>query len=289
MSFGKNTYRTYKTLTKMNIDEFLDREFSGMESRTDKEKIDFELLGQEEIDKGTLFDDIRANLAKGNLEEAEEAYIQLWNIFLKQKLKWDKSLYEQLANLSKQFSFVISHSHEDVKTKVNQIYELMNKARTALKEGKKDLPFKLYSEIQKISQSIPSIFFDEKRIIQEQITDFYKELKSTTDKELINRVSALIQELNRLIDKINNLISSNDMQSASLNYNKCIELYQQIPEGFLRYKNPLGIRILEIYKSLSIYVEISNLQRQLQGYIPQSPKPITNIQQKTNNSEKLSK
>lgn len=289
MSFGKNTYRTYKTLTKMNIDEFLDREFSGMESRTDKEKIDFELLGQEEIDKGTLFDDIRANLAKGNLEEAEEAYIQLWNIFLKQKLKWDKSLYEQLANLSKQFSFVISHSHEDVKTKVNQIYELMNKARTALKEGKKDLPFKLYSEIQKISQSIPSIFFDEKRIIQEQITDFYKELKSTIDKELMNRVSALIQELNRLIDKINNLISSNDMQSASLNYNKCIELYQQIPEGFLRYKNPLGIRILEIYKSLSIYVEISNLQRQLQGYIPQSPKPITNIQQKTNNSEKLSK
>ncbi|MBI2646866.1 hypothetical protein HYW99_00125 [Candidatus Woesearchaeota archaeon] len=260
-----------------------------MESRTDKEKIDFELLGQEEIDKGTLFDDIRANLAKGNLEEAEEAYIQLWNIFLKQKLKWDKSLYEQLANLSKQFSFVISHSHEDVKTKVNQIYELMNKARTALKEGKKDLPFKLYSEIQKISQSIPSIFFDEKRIIQEQITDFYKELKSTIDKELMNRVSALIQELNRLIDKINNLISSNDMQSASLNYNKCIELYQQIPEGFLRYKNPLGIRILEIYKSLSIYVEISNLQRQLQGYIPQSPKPITNIQQKTNNSEKLSK
>ena len=36
-----------------------------------------------------------------------------------------------------------------------------------------------------------------------------------------------------------------------------------MPEGFLRHKNSLGIRLLEIYRSLSISNEISNLQRQL--------------------------
>ena len=36
-----------------------------------------------------------------------------------------------------------------------------------------------------------------------------------------------------------------------------------MPEGFLRHKNSLGMRLLDIYRSLSIYNEISSLQRQL--------------------------
>ncbi len=249
----------------MDVDEFLDRELSDLGLQTDKaEKETIELpefSGQGE--QSSLFDNIRANLSKGNLEQAEQAYVQLWHILLEQKLKWDKELYEQLSALSRQFSSALVNAYNDVKRKSEQINELISRAKSFLREGKKEMPFKIYSQIGEINESMPNVFFEEKKIVQERIMDFYKELRNTTDNELVKRVSALIAEITQLIDKINISISRNDITNAIVNYNKCSELYNQVPEGFLRYKNSLGMRLLDIYKSLSIYMEISNLQRQL--------------------------
>ncbi|MBI2651964.1 hypothetical protein HYX00_00740 [Candidatus Woesearchaeota archaeon] len=249
----------------MDIDEFLDRELSDLGLQTDKtEKENIELPDfKEQLEPSPLVENIKANLSKGNLEQAELSYVQLWHILLQQKLKWNKELYEQLSALSKQFSSALNNAYNDAKRKADHIYELINRARAALKEGKKELPFKIYSEVQEINNSIPNVFFEEKKIIEEQIMDFYKELRNTTDNELVKRVSALMHEMNQLIDKINSSIRANDFINAIVNYNKCIELYNQVPEGFLRHKNSIGMRILEIYKGLSIYTEISNLQKQL--------------------------
>ena len=112
------------------------------------------------------------------------------------------------------------------------------------------------------------------KVIEEQITGFYKELKNTTDNQLISRVSGIVQELYALIDKISASLRANDTVNALLNYNKAIDYYNQIPEGFLRYKNSIGARLLEIYRSLSIYSEITTLQQHLM----QQPQP----QQKNN-------
>ena len=165
--------------------------------------------------------------------------------------------------MGKQFASILKEASDETKRKADHVYELINRAKNALQEGKKDLPFKIYSDVTEIISSIPNVFFEEKKIIQEQINDFYKELTNAVDDELIKRVSALVQETNQLIDRVNMSIRANDIISAIMNYNKCIEMYKQIPEGFLKHKNPLGIRILDIYKSLSIYTEISNLQKQL--------------------------
>lgn len=247
----------------MDINEFLDRELSdlGLQTgATEKSEISGQL--KEELEPSPLFENIKANLSKGNLEQAELSYVQLWHILLQQKLKWNKEIYEQLSAMSRQFSIALITAYNEVKRKALHINELISRARVSLKEGKKELPFKIYSEIQEINNSIPNVFFEEKKFIQEQIMDFYKELKSIMDNELIKRVSALVNDVNQLIERINASISANDMLNAIVNYNKCIELYNQIPEGFLRYKNPIGMRLLEIYKSISIYTEISNLQKQ---------------------------
>lgn len=248
----------------MDIDEFLDREVSGLNLEAGKTETGREKF-KENFEASPLFDSIRSNLSKGDLEIAEQSYVQLWNILMQQKLKWNKELYEQLAMLAREFSGVLSHAYNEVRRKANQIYELIGKGQAAMKEGKRDVPFKIYSEIEELNNSIPNVFFEEKKALQEQIMEFYKELRSTTDNELIKRASALIQEINRLIDKINTAIRANDMINAIVNYNKCIELYNQVPEGFLKYKNSAGMRLLEIYKSLSIYNEISSLQKQLQS------------------------
>ncbi|MBI2659222.1 hypothetical protein HYX05_03955 [Candidatus Woesearchaeota archaeon] len=260
----------------MDIDEFLDRELSDLGLQTDRtEKID-ESGQYPQSEPSPLVENIKANLSRGNLEQAEQAYVQLWHILTEQKLKWNKELYDQLNALNRQFSGTLNSAYNEVKRKAQQINELIIRARASLREGKKDMPFKLYSEIEEISNSIPNVFFEEKRLIQEQIANFYNELKNVTDNELTKRISALIQETNYVIDKITASIRSNDMINSIVNYNKCIELYNQIPEGFLRHKNSIGIRLLEIYKSLSINTEISSLQKQLS----QQPNQPMQLQQR---------
>ena len=246
----------------MDIDDFLDRELAELGLDSGKPK-DLGLIESEETEPSSLFESIRINLEKGNLEEAEQAYVQLWHLLIEEKLKWNKDIYDQLLILSRQFLNSLNKAYNDIKKKADYIYSLIKKARVSLKEGKKDAPYKIYAEIQEINNSIPNVFFEEKKIIHEQIAIFYEELKNTTDNELMKRVNGLVQEINQLIDKMNIFVRSNDFTNATLSYYKCIELYNQVPEGFLKNKTALGIRILELYKSISIHEEISYLQREM--------------------------
>lgn len=255
----------------MNIDEFLDRELSELGLQTDgAEKAETSSKPQlnqlnEGFEPSPLFESIKNSLSKGDIESAEQSYVQLWQVLLQQKLKWDKELYEQLLSLSRQFLSAIDYAHKDLKRKADHIYGLIKRARDSLKEGKKDAAFRLYSEIEKAYSSIPNIFFEEKRVIETEIMSLYKDLKSVTDNELIKRAASLIQEIGQLISKADISIKANDIINAIVGYNRCIELYAQLPEGFLRYKNSLGIRLLDIYKTLSIHTEVSNLLNQLRN------------------------
>ena len=248
----------------MEIDEFLDRELSGLDLNTDDSKETTQNVEEiRSIEPPGLFDNIKASLNKGNIEEAEQSYSHLWHILFDRKLKWDEGLYGQLLTLSRHFLSAINLGSSEVKKKADYIYDLIKKARASLKEGKKDIPYRIYSQVIEAHNSIPNVFFEEKKFLQEQITLFYQELKNTTDNELIKRVYALAQETAQLIDKTGSSLNANDYGSSIASYNKCLEIYSQIPEGFLKSKAPLGIRILEIYKRISIYSEISSLQRQI--------------------------
>lgn len=268
----------------MDVDDFLDRELSELGLGTykaEKPKTGMPEF-KEDFEQSPLFESVISNLSKGNLDEAEQSYIKLWNTLAQQKVKWNREIHEQLAAASRQFSGILNNAYDDIKKKANHAYELISRARAAMKEGKKEQPFKIYSEIQEISNSIPNSFFEEKKIMQEQVMEFYKELKNTTDNELINRVYILVNELTKMIEKINNSIRARDMPSAIANYSKCMELYNQIPEGFLRHKNSIGMRLLDIYKSLSIYTEVSSLQKQLS----QQPGPIISQIQQSQQAQK---
>lgn len=246
--------------SKMDIDEFLDRELSDLGLNTEKAQ------DTTEPDSGEAkpsSDGAKSISGKASLEKAEEEYVQLWHVLMQQKLKWNKEIYDQLTALSRQFSGVLSQAYNELKKKADAIYALISRAKAAFQEGKKDMPFKIYAEIQEINNSIPNIFFEEKKMIQDQIINFYNELRSKTDNELIGRTYALAQQINQLIGGINAAISNNDMAKAMADYGRCVELYTQVPEGFLHYKSSAGIRILEIYKNLSIYSEISVLHKQL--------------------------
>jgi len=247
----------------MDIEEFLDRELSelGFESERAEEHPDIPDFSGEH---SSLFEGIQQNLRKGNIAQAEQQYSQLWQVLASQKLKWSKELHSQLLSLSKQFSSYLSHAYGDLKRKAMYINGLVSKGRDFLKEGKKEFVLKVYSELQSVFNSVPNAFVEEKAEIGEQIGSFYKEMKRAADKEAAAKASGLLNEIHQLIDRINASIKANDFASASSDYTKCVGLYNQIPEGFLLQKSFVGMKILEIYKSIAIYNEISELQKHLQ-------------------------
>lgn len=262
----------------MDIDEFLDRELADLGLSSEADKLSGAEVPLKIPEAGDSGYSIKADLTKANLEQAEHSYHQLWTTLKQQKLKWDKDMYEELYILSRKFLGMLQEAHSELKNKSNRIYELIGRARNFIKEGKKDASLKAYAEMQEIVSTIPSVFFQEKRMLQEQTNDLYKEIALATDAELVRRVSAIMQEINQYIERIDGLIVLNDLENASSYYYKSIELYTQIPEGFLMAKNPLGMRLLDIYRSLSVSAEISNLKRLLSQ---QQPRRISMAQQQT--------
>ncbi len=267
----------------MDIDEFLDRELAdlGHDSSYNSAQSDMQPARQPEVqqapqadDSSPILESIKSNLSKGNLEEAEQAYIQLWRVLMQQKIKWNRGIYEQIFTLSRQFLATLEQAFSETKSKSGQISELIGRARNALHDKKKDMAIRIYGQIQEINNSIPNVFFEEKKILKDQIEEFYKELSNVTENELMQKVSELVQQISQIMEKISASISSNDIAAAAADYNKCIELYNQVPEGFLRQKNPLGVHLLEIYKSLSISSEMFELQKQL-GSRPIIPRAMS--------------
>lgn len=244
----------------MDIEEFLDRELADLGSDFKEEKSAAQL---KDYEQSPLVESINSSLSKGSLEEAEHSYMQLWHLLAQQKLEWNKDIYGQLHSLSIRISGVLSQAHEEAKRKISHIVELVSRGRSAMKEGKKDTPLKIYAQIQELNNSIPNVFFEEKKRVQEQVMDYYREITAVNDTELIKKVAALAQEVAQLIDKIILSMKSGDFANASSGYDKCLQLYSQIPEGFMLSKSHAGIRLLDIYKSLSIQMQIANLQKQL--------------------------
>ena len=162
----------------MDIDDFLDGELSqvGVPPPPDVERQKTKMQAEMSNQFSPSFERIREDLSKGNLDVAEKSYAMLWNLLSQEKLKWNKELYEQLLVTSRQFSSTLNSAYNDLKRKANHIYELRNRARSALKEEKRELAFKLYSEISDINNSISSIFFEEKKVIREQIMSFTRSL-----------------------------------------------------------------------------------------------------------------
>ncbi len=256
----------------MNIDEFLEREIVdlGMESGKNvnvEAPIESQVF-KEESAASTSFEAIKSSLGSNDLDSVEKSYAQLWQALLDQKLKWNKGLYDQLLLLNRHFNASINYAQNDIRKKADQIYDLISSARIALREGKKEVSFRIYSQITELSNTIPHSFFEEKKVINEQISVFYKELKNAVDNDLIKRVFMLVQEIFHLIDKAGISVNAGDIPSAITCYNKCVELFSQIPEGFLKHKNSAGMRLLEVYRVISIYNEMINLQQLLSNRQP---------------------
>ncbi len=240
----------------MDVNEFLEREIKelGLSQKKEESKVKVSSepeQTEESYSQRQLFEKIKIKLDQGKLDDAKKYYLSLWNIFLKQGIKWDEELHDMLSILSTEFSKLLDKEYLEIKNKIEDAHELINKGKLALKEGKIEFSSEINFKLEEIKNSLQDTYFEKKSALIYQITDFLKELKKAKDDLLIKEFIGFATSLNILIKKMETDISLNDTKNGIADYKNLIEIYSRIPEGFLRYKNTVGIRILGIYKTLT--------------------------------------
>jgi tetratricopeptide (TPR) repeat protein len=245
----------------MDIDDFLDKE-----TPTEKK----EVVEKEEVSEETLqVKDVKEKTSVGDdgkeddFSSLEKRYLSLWSNISKGKFLWNDELYTKISNLGNEMGKTMEHLSLEIHKQKNIIKQLIDKANKELENKNHDTALSLYSKIVGIRDSIPDVFIEEKKEVNNEIFRLYENLHELVDEKFINDFKDSIAQVNSLIKNSFLNIENGTIEHAEKFYEEAIEMYKNLPSGFLLQKIKLGNSLLALYKELSIHTQIKTLQGKL--------------------------
>ncbi|MBI2651472.1 hypothetical protein HYX01_03305 [Candidatus Woesearchaeota archaeon] len=227
----------------MDVDEFLDREVQV------KKKV--------EVEKKPII--VEAEEQK----TAVKHYFELWNKISKSRFQWDAAAYEEISKVAERVKEDLAKTIPEVKRRRAIIKQLIGKTLILL--GKKDYAAatKLYSEICEIRDSLPDFFLEERKELNTEIFMLYEKLHEDIDSKFIADFKDSISKVRSHIQDAASHLDSKNMEDAKNFYERAIDAYTSMSEGFLQEKIELGAQLAELYKDISISMQIQSLQQKL--------------------------
>jgi|TARA_Y100000310_G_scaffold264603_1_gene275272 hypothetical protein len=243
----------------MDIDKFLD-----IETETKKE----------EIERGAVSEEAKKEKIGGEpIEETKEGdaikrYSELWKKVSESKLKWDYSIYSELNKAENRAKESLDKSMLNIEREKNTIKKLIRKTLGELRNKNYEAATRSYSELTDMRDKFPGFFLEEKKRLNKEIFEVYQKLHDQIDSKFIRDFKDSLEKINNLIrDAFSNMAI--DIDKAKNLYEKALDLYKDLPNGFMSQKLELGKQLLTLYKDLSIQTQIKTLQKQLskgEGY-----------------------
>lgn len=272
----------------MDVDEFLDKEMGlnspqvneddefekelmqkddpslDIDEEITQEEDNFELKDKDEEEKeekGDPFDLIEKSINDGNVEKAEFYYSKIWIELGKERFTWDKSRYERLIRIDNKLRLLAIKYHESSAIQIKNIQRLISQAKNLLENRQRENALKVYTEIINIYNKIPPIFLeDKKKIYVDEVLPLYQDIIKDMENNFFSNFSSEISKVDELLGLAKVQLKMKNVQKAVKTYNDCISLFNSLPEGYFLKKLELGSRILEIYKELTIIIEIADLE-----------------------------
>lgn len=226
----------------MDIDEFLDKEIQVKKPEKEEKPVTIE------VDK--------------ELNDVIKNYLGLWGKISETKLKWDHNLFKDLSDAEKNVKESLDKSLLTVEHQKTAIRKLIGQALKELHRRNYEAATRLYSEISDIRNKFPDFLLEEKKELNKDIFHLYQKLHEQID-------SKFIADFKESIEKINNFTRDAfshldfDIEMSKNLYEKALEIYKDLPDGFMSQKLELGKQLLTLYKDLSIQTQIGDLQVQL--------------------------
>lgn len=253
----------------MEIDEFLDREIKSQIEGTGKiGEIGLKLKQPditEEIGKYLKSDDypekIRLALEKGDFEAAEKLYYESWAML--SSVEWSSKIYDDLIKMGDEMRNALNQVYSETAKKKAFVQEMLDKARANIAQGSYQAALRQYSELTDMHNEIPSFLFEEKRKMHKDILSLYMELKEKIDFVFLSKFNSSLSQIRQLINSAKLSLKGMDMEMAKGIYSEIIRIYSSLPAGFLSAKIFIANDILQLYKEISISLEIRALEIQL--------------------------
>ncbi|MBL7054707.1 hypothetical protein ISS05_03030 [Candidatus Woesearchaeota archaeon] len=273
----------------MDIDEFLDRETMHDEKDSSVKKnigAKKNFVEKEPYKDLNIFYEISEHIKKNQLVEAENLYSRVWSKINDEKLTWNENLCHTLIEINKELENAVNNLYPEIREKITTIHSLMVRVTDSLKKGKNESAVTAYSEIMDIYSGIPDIFLADKRKIHRQILLLYREVRNNLDKEFFQDFNSRISQINSLIYSAKLELQKNNLQGAINHYAGSLNLYDLLPNGFFMYRLQLSNKILELYKEITVSLEIIRLRSGLSIQQETQPLKRTNSMQKSSKEKK---
>lgn len=236
----------------MDIDEFLDKELQSEKAGEAKEEAAEKAVEKPEIEEVS-------NEKKGSVRR----FLDLWNKISEAKFKWDEKLYKEINDVGESVKKELESITLTVGRQKKAIKRLIGKALNGIENKNYDAAAKLYSEISDMRDKIPEFMLEEKKELNNEIFTLYEKLHNNIDAKFIKDFKASLLEVDNFINDLSSAMGTGDIEKSKLLYEKVLESYRTLPNGFLQKKIELGSRLLGLYKELSIRTQIYGLQEQL--------------------------
>jgi hypothetical protein len=226
----------------MDIEEFLDKE---MQIET-KEKLADDAVAIQLADE-----------EKGDIDH----YSELWSRISRLNYKWDDTLYTQLGKLGVEIRQKLAKLLAAVDSDKKTIRQLIQKASIEIDSNNFESATKLYSEIVDMRNNFPDFFIEDKRQLNTEIVRLYEKLHDRIDSKFVSDFNESVARIDSLTrDSFSNL-KQGGVDAAKRLYLEAISSFNSLPKGFMSQKIAMGDKLLELYKYLSVQMEIASLQK----------------------------
>lgn len=243
----------------MEIDEFLDKEMQSEKVQEVKEKVAEKAAEKPVMEEKKPEVEEVSSVNKGSVKR----FLELWVKISEAKLKWDEKIYKEINDAGESVKKELESITLVVGRQKKSVKRLIGKALSEIENKNYDTAAKLYSEISDMRDKIPEFMLEEKKELNNEIFALYEKLHNNIDAKFINDFKASLLEVDKLINDSSSAMSSGDIEKSRVLYEKAMESYRALPNGFLQKKIELGSKLLGLYKELSIRTQIYELQEQL--------------------------
>jgi hypothetical protein len=243
----------------MDIDEFLEKEIGKSPSKRKVPLSPQQFSGE----VATLITSIQYLLTNRQFDQIEETYDSLWKKIAENKFGWDQALHQEITSVHEQLNKELGSVVQDFYKKVQLIQSLMENARTFLEKNQPEAALKVYNEVSAMVKELPTIMFEHKKTIERDVLRLYRDIHEKLGAASLQKVHMLSKQISAQASRLRPYLLSGNIPLATEHYLRLLSLYAEIPQGFLPLKVAMGKELIEMYRSLSIQIEIEELRKQL--------------------------
>jgi len=185
--------------------------------------------------------------------EVEQVYKDLPDGFLIEKSELQNRILKISEEIGKSLDVI---SSRDFNAKCEKTERIMKNVVEYIKKKDFDLAFAEYEEGINIYNQFPPGFLKRKTEMRERLLNIYKDVMRGTDAMMLSKKDSITvkkyEEILQLLVRMHHHIENREFDLLEANYDHLIELYNDMPIGFLQQKTKIIDEIMDMHKKFEL-------------------------------------